>query len=63
MLVWSNCALYNKPDSHVGKAGIQARLKFEDLWRDSGLEAGLRHPRRSTAGKSGQCHWCPGWAA
>ena len=50
MLVWSNCALYNKPDSACGRVGIQSRIKFEELWAESGLESGLRHPRRSTAG-------------
>ena len=49
MLVWSNCALYNKPTSAVGVVGIQARAKFEELWLKSGMETGLRN-RRSNRG-------------
>ena len=52
MLVWSNCALYNKPTAAVGQAGLNARKHFEELWERSKLGEGLRNPRRSTAGQA-----------
>ena len=52
MLVWDNCALYNKHDSPVGRAGSRASARFEELWAQSGFTA---HVRTALAAPSGPC--------
>ena len=43
--VWTNCHIYNKRDSYVGKVGARASALFEQLWAGSGYNNSHRHKR------------------
>ena len=45
-LIFANCALYNKPDTAVGQAGIAASEYFAYEWGASGLQQKLDHDEK-----------------